>query len=224
MPSSRRTCGGANIRGRIWNPPLQMAARPEATEKRRSPLPWKTPVGADSISARFAAARGSAGGACPSPANRGERPTKRDGPDHPGNRRAGCPHPAGPCGGANVRGRIWNPPLQTAARPEATGKRRSPLPWQTLTGPLVKGGESGDRGSTSLRKAAFFKRKPGVRQSLRHGLRPCHLPLTREAKPPHPRGQPQTRVAARPRRAGCLHPGGAGGRFLAFLRKSGAVV
>ena len=77
-------------------PPLQMAARPKATGKRRSPLPWQTPVGADSISARFAAARGSAGGACPSPANRGERPTKRDGPDHPGNCRAGCPHPAGP--------------------------------------------------------------------------------------------------------------------------------
>ena len=34
------------------------------------------------------------------------------------------------------------------------------------------------------RHAASFKRQPAVRQSLRHGLRPCHLPLTREANPP----------------------------------------
>ena len=96
LASSRGPRAAAGPRGRIWNPPLQTAARPEATGKRRSPRPWKTPVGADSISARFAVARGSAGGACPSPTNRGKRPTKRDGPDHPGNRRAGCPHPAGP--------------------------------------------------------------------------------------------------------------------------------
>ena len=197
MPSSRRTCGGANIRGRIWNPPLQMAARPEATEKRRSPLPWKTPVGADSISARFAAARGSAGGACPSPANRGERPTKRDGPDHPGNRRAGCPHPAGPCGGANVRGRIWNPPLQTAARPEATGKRRSPLPWQTLTGPLVKGGESGDRGSTSA-KCRFFQtaaRRKAIPPSRPAAVPPPFNKGGKTTTPPRPTANPCCRKA-----------------------------
>ena len=33
-----------------------------------------------------------------------------------------------------------------------------------------------------LRHAASFKRHLAARQSLRHGLRPCHLPLTREAK------------------------------------------
>ena len=119
MPSSRRTCGGVNVRGRIWNPPLQMAARPEATGKRRPPLPWQTPVGADSISARFAAARGSVGGACPSPANRGERPTKRDGPDHPGNRRAGCPHPAGPAAARTSAGGINPAPTNRGKRPAA---------------------------------------------------------------------------------------------------------
>ena len=36
---------------------------------------------------------------------------KRCGLDHPGDRRAGCPHPAGPCGGGNVCGLIW-PPCQ----------------------------------------------------------------------------------------------------------------
>ena len=32
-------------------------------------------------------------------------PAKPDGRNHPGVRRAGCPHPAGPCGGGNVCGR-----------------------------------------------------------------------------------------------------------------------
>ena len=41
----------------------------------------------------------------PSPTNHGECPANRCGLNHPGDRRAGCPHPAGPCGGANPRGR-----------------------------------------------------------------------------------------------------------------------
>ena len=32
--------------------------------------------------------------------------------NHPDGRRAGCPHPAGPCAAANTHGRIWNPPLR----------------------------------------------------------------------------------------------------------------
>ena len=35
-----------------------------------------------------------------------------------------------------------------------------------------------------FRHATSFKRQPAAGQSLRHGLRPCHLPLTREAKLP----------------------------------------
>ena len=42
-------------------------------------------------------------------------PPNRNGCNHPVDRRAGCPHPAAPCGGANVRGRIWNPPLRPTA-------------------------------------------------------------------------------------------------------------
>ena len=48
-----------------------------------------------------AAAHGFAGGPWPSPTNHGKRPAKRDGHNHPGGRRAGCPHPAGPCRAAN---------------------------------------------------------------------------------------------------------------------------
>ena len=33
-------------------------------------------------------------------------------PQPPDGRRAGCPHPAGPCAVANTHGRIWNPPLR----------------------------------------------------------------------------------------------------------------
>ena len=45
---------------------------------------------------------GFAGGPWPSPTNRGKRSAKREGGGHPGGRRAGCPHPAGPCGGRGV--------------------------------------------------------------------------------------------------------------------------
>ena len=50
------------------------------------------------------------------PTNLPKRPVKPDGRGRPGGRRAGCPYPAGPCGGADTRGRIWNPPLRPAAR------------------------------------------------------------------------------------------------------------
>ena len=123
-----------------------MAARRETA----GPAPSQTPVGADSISARFAArqgsagginpsptnhgrpsakrakrgpavisglcrgrclhrpagpvaAQGSAGGLWPSPTNHGERPAKREGHTPPDGRRAGCPHPAAPRGGARFR-------------------------------------------------------------------------------------------------------------------------
>ena len=52
------------------------------------------------------------GGINPAPTNLPKCPAKPDGRNHPGVRRAGCPHPAAPRGGANTRGRIWNPPLR----------------------------------------------------------------------------------------------------------------
>ena len=51
------------------------------------------------------AMQGPAGGPWPSPTNHGEHPANRCGLDHPGDRRAGYPHPAGPCGGGNACGR-----------------------------------------------------------------------------------------------------------------------
>ena len=42
----------------------------------------------------------------------GKRPAKRDGPAHPGGRRAGCPHPAAPRGVANACGRDESRPYR----------------------------------------------------------------------------------------------------------------
>ena len=94
----------------------QCRARGAGRAAKRNPRVLAISVGADSISARFAAARTPAGGINPSPTNHGKRPTKRDGHNPPGGRRAGCPHPAGPRHAANTCGRIWNPPLQWVPR------------------------------------------------------------------------------------------------------------
>ena len=55
-------------------------------------------------------------------ANRGGCAVKTNGCRFPGGRRAGCPHPAAPRGGANARGRIWNPPLRPTEGPWSNGK------------------------------------------------------------------------------------------------------
>ena len=75
-----------------------------------------------------------AGGINPAPTNLPKRPVKPDGHGHPGGRRAGCPHPAGPCGGADTRGRIWNPPLRPAARRMAKRETTNPAALQTRVG------------------------------------------------------------------------------------------
>ena len=55
-------------------------------------------------------------------ANRDVRAVKTNGCHFPGGRRAGCPHPAAPRGGANACGRIWNPPLRPTAGPRPNGE------------------------------------------------------------------------------------------------------
>ena len=89
--------------GRIWNPPLRPAAGTQPTGKPRPRTIANLCRGRCSHRpGDLAAAWGFAGGPWPSPANRGKRPAKRGGHDLPGKRRAGCPHPAGPCGGTNA--------------------------------------------------------------------------------------------------------------------------
>ncbi len=97
--------------GRVPYPPgLRRRERPPygAGETRRPPGKMQFPrhtVGADSISARFAAARGLREGHAPPLHGIQARPAKWACRGRPGERRAGCPHPAGPRGGAGFRGR-----------------------------------------------------------------------------------------------------------------------
>ena len=104
-----------------------MAARRETA----GPAPPQTPVGADSISARFAAAQGSAGGINPSPTNHGEHPAKREGHTPPGGRRAGCPHPAAPRGGGNTRGRDKSLPYEHMKGPRPNGQAARPRGYKS---------------------------------------------------------------------------------------------
>ena len=102
-----------------------------------------------------------------------------------------------PCVGAHIV-RPGNP--AAAQTPRSTANAAPP---RTLTGPLLRGGESGDRGIALPRNAARKKRRPAVRQPFRcaasfkqqpavgQSLRPCHLPLTGRQNRREACGQPQ---------------------------------
>ena len=95
------------------------------------------------------------------PTNLPKRPVKPDGRGHPGGRRAGCPHPAGPCGGARFR--FWN--RQGAAgvnaRPTERGKH---------------GGQPAKRGGVRFRgRAMALPYKPGGDTRPPGKPRPCAI-------------------------------------------------
>ena len=91
LASSRGLCGGAGFHGRDLRPKSRRCA---AVGLRNAP----------------------AGAVNPAPTNNFMFWTNRDGRNHPGNRRAGCPHPAGPCGGAPAGG-PWPSPTNRDGRP-----------------------------------------------------------------------------------------------------------
>ena len=116
-------------------------------------------------------------------ANRGGRAVETNGCRFPGGRRAGCPHPAAPRGGANARGRIWNPPLRPTARCAANGKpaaARTPTggPWPS---PTNRGGRLTNRETANPRGVANFCRgrclhrpgNPAVTQTPAGGINPA---------------------------------------------------
>ena len=111
-----------------------------ATRENADPAMPQTPVGTDSISARFVAARGSAGGFSGLRAAAARRLASET------RLRAGCPHPAGPCGGARFR--FWN-------RQGAAGVNARP------TGRGKYGGQPGKRGGRPGRAA-----KTGLAKSI----------------------------------------------------------
>ena len=100
---NRQRCGGRE------RPPYGTG------ETRRPPGKMQPPrytVGADSISARFAAARGLREGHAPPLHGIRARPAKWACRSRPGERRAGCPHPAAPRGKAGFRGRDKSRPYE----------------------------------------------------------------------------------------------------------------
>ena len=120
-----------------------------------------------------------------------------DSRNHPGGRRAGCPHPAGLCAVANTHGRIWNPPLRN-------GKVRGQPGSRTLCGiaNLCRG--------RCLNRPGDLALPQGPREGYDQRW-VCGQPGSRN----HPDG----------RRAGCPHPagpcGGARSRFLKSPRCGG---
>ena len=137
-----------------------------------------------------------AGGPWPSPTNHGTRSTKPDKRSHPGGRRAGCPHPAGPRGGANARGR-------DKSRPYDQRKVRSHRETALST---VSQTSVGDDACTA--PAGAFRRPKTAGPALRPEIVPGAL---RRRKVPRadmesapagrgtPRGQPQTQPRRAPR-------------------------
>ena len=136
-----------------------------------------------------------------------ERPAKRDCRGRPGERRAGCPHPAGPRGGANVPilnpprcGGRERPPYGPGETRRPPGKMQSPRPLQTHVG-------------DDARIVPGCSRRRGVREG--HAP-PLHAVRERPAKRDC-RGRPGER------RAGCPHPAGPrGGANVPILNRQGA--
>ena len=152
---------------------------------------------------RPGAAQTPAGGPWPSPANHGERPAKRDGRGHPGKRRAGCPHPAGPCGSAN-----------TLPRPEAAfqGGAIPPSRPAAVPPPFDKGGKSAAKlrppGRPQLcviatpvgDDACIVPGDPAAAPTSPGGINPAPTPHGERPANRDGRGHPGKR------RAGCPHP------------------
>ena len=112
---NRQRCGGRE------RPPYGPRETRRPTGKMQSP---RHTVGADSISARFTAARvRGRGTSLPYMPSGNDRP-KRDCHGRPGERRAGCPHPAGPRGSAGFRGRDKSRPYGQILCSRQTGRPR----------------------------------------------------------------------------------------------------
>ncbi len=80
--------------------------------------------GYEMVTVNSAPPQTSAGGPCPPLQNHGGCPAKREGRNHPGGRRAGCPHPAAPCGGARPCGAVKTVPCERGGGQRPTGKEK----------------------------------------------------------------------------------------------------
>ena len=128
LASSRKPCGGANTRGRDKSRPYGPRPTPGCPENHGF-RDIANPCRGRCLHrpGNPAAAQTPAGGINPAPTAHGQRSANRNGRDCPGERRAGCPHPAGP--GAAV-----NTPILEL--PRCGGRERPPYgTWETWRPP-----------------------------------------------------------------------------------------
>ena len=145
-----------------------------------------TPVGDDAciVPGDPAAAPTSPGGINPAPTAHGERPANRGGRGCPGKRRAGYPHPAGPCGSAN-----------TLPHPGAAfqGGAIPPSRPAAVPPPFDKGGKSAAKLRPGGKAASLRDRYPCRGRCLHRPGRPCggaNVPGRDKSRPYGPRRTP----------------------------------
>ena len=171
--------------GGPWPSPTNRGQRP-ANRDGCQPYGAATHVGDDAciVPGDPAAAPTSPGGINPAPTAHGERPANRDGRGHPGKRRAGCPHPAGPCGSAN-----------TLPHPGAAfqGGAIPPSRPAAVPPPFDKGGKSAAKLRPAGQAAALCDRNPCRGRCLHRPGRPCggaNVPGRDKSRPYGPRRTP----------------------------------
>ena len=138
--------------------------------------------------------------------------------NHPDGRRAGCPHPAGPCGGARSRflksprcGGRERPPYRTGENIETNRENaaaQTPAggygirPYETARSAANRGAAPSAVSQTSVGDDARIV--PGTPRCRKARGRDKSLPYDQRRA----RGQPESRNHPDGRRAGCPHPAG----------------
>ena len=161
-----------------------------------------------------------AGGPWPSPTNHGTRSTKPDKRSHPGDRRAGCPHPAGPRGGANARGRDKSRPYDQRKVRTHRGTALSTVS-QTSVGDDARTAPAGAfRRPKTAGPALRPEIVPGTPQHRKVPGRAMALPYKPSEHDQPNRTSTATRAAVG---RGCPHPAGPrGGVNVSILNRQGA--
>ena len=145
-----------------------------------------------------------------------------DSRNHPDGRRAGCPHPAGPCGGARSRflksprcGGRERPPYRTGENIETN---RENAAARTPTGgygirPYETARPAANRGAAP---SAVSQTSVGDDARIVPGTPRCRKARGRDKSLPYDQrwvcGQPESRNHPDGRRAGCPHPAGPRGK------------
>ena len=154
------------------------------------------------------------GGINPAPTNLPKCPAKPDGRNHPGDRRAGCPHPAAPRGGTNVS--ILNRQCAAGvnARPTEPGKCRGQPGNRAPAAPQTPVGDDACIVPRTLRRRKApggmpsSRRTPRRRKRLNFKSPMCggrERPPYRTGKMRRPTGKLRPRITTNLCRGRCSH-------------------